>query len=733
MAARNPYALDPLLAEGFSNLTRALVGDPQSDVYGARADLLRQQIEQSKASGRASDAAASASGALARLRAAEAVGEKVKSDRLATLFAQVSPDNVHPLAETAFMNSMGFDGTIDQFGNVVENVEPGGPLMSVPLKGANGGNLTRTGMGTDTLMSLLVGDGTYEPDSMSNALTNLGEGRLSAMAKSMILNGTPAQQAAGMKMLFPQGGEYQDTGAVASRLAQTIAGDLDIANINNDAAITIGKNNDKTLLDIAGVEKDSALAVAQEGSASAEAVARIEGGTLEAIASGEAVTAIEVAKLDNTSREKIAGLEINAKKIIAGDLNISNEKIAGMGWTAKKDIAAALNLTSIEIAKLGNTTTEQIATARNLTDVEIAKLGFSSADDLAKALNLTSIEIAKLKNEAGITMNTDNNATQLSIAELMIAGDKDIASAADIAAIQMNDANNAAMLTANDADNVTKTAIAAADNANALKIAQAQIDGKPIILNPGQSAYSAQDGAAVANAAAEPDFTLKEGEVRFVLQTDGSFKQVQGPGKPVKLVAGEGQTVTLVNSETGNVIKTVQGTAKGEILTAGEGETVVMVDSTGQEIAKVEGRAKTFAPSSTNSSTDEWKYNDKFDKDFKATGSPDFDGPMVAALKSAGNEVLEGRMTADPSLSRQQAYTKFILPIISQVKFVHYGDNFNMPLYFYNGYARKINSVRTNPEELAEAKTRLIQHATTKLGLDEDKAEGIYDQIIAGK
>ena len=484
---------------------------------------------------------------------------------------------------------------------------------------------------------------------------------------------------------------------------------------------------------VAGTQAEGALAVAQEGSASASAVAKIEGATLEAIASGKAVTEIEIANLSNASLERVAGLEINAQKVIAGNLNISQEKIAGMGWTAKKDIAAALNLSSIEIAKLGNTTTEQIATARNLTDVEIAKLGFSSAADLAKALNLTSIDIAKLKNEAGITMNTADNANKLSIAEAMMANNSEIATAKDLTDIAINDAKLAAMLTANDADNVTKTAIAAADNATALKIAQAQIDGEPIILNPGQSAYSAQGGAAVASAAAEPNFTLKEGEVRFVLQTDGSFKQVQGPGKPVKLVAGEGQTVTLVNSETGNVIKTVQGTATGEILTAGEGETVAMVDSTGQEIAKVEGRAKTFAPSSNGGSADEWKYNTNFDKDFKATGSPDFNGPMVAALKSAGNDVIKAKMASDPSLSRQQAYAKFILPMIGEVKLVNYGYDFNMPLHFYNGYAKKINSVRTDETALAEAKTRLIQHATAKLGLNKDQAEGIYDQIIAGR
>ena len=310
MAAANPYQLDPLLAQGFSNLTRALVGDPQSDVYGARADLLRQQIEQSKASGRQSDAAANASSALARLRAAEAVGETVKSDRMAALFAQVSPDNVHPLAETAFMNSMGFDGTIDEIGNVVKSIRPGGPLMSEPMRGSQDGHiLTRTGMGTDTLMSLLVGDGTYEPDSMSNALTNLGEGRLSAMAKSMILNGTPDQQAAGMKMLFPQGSEYQDLGAVASRLAQTIAGDVDIQKLVNEALIaTNAADNTQSGLNNAA---DNTRAVTTNTADNARAVT--------------------TNTADNTQSGANNAADNSTKITISSNTDASNESIAAAG------------------------------------------------------------------------------------------------------------------------------------------------------------------------------------------------------------------------------------------------------------------------------------------------------------------------------------------------------------------------------------------------------------------
>lgn len=731
MAAANPYALDPLLAQGFSNLTKALIGDPQSDVYGAKADLLRQQIQQSKAS-------ANASNSLAALRAEQKRLEALKTGYMETGNSALAAAVADPAIAASIgqtLNLVAPDSK--QFGPRIGNVAGTSMPANMPTQEAYAG-LVRHFLGGG------IPGNPQQNMAAAQTLADMGQ----QFQGVEMLKGTDMDPARMAQLLL--GGEltkYFDQGFAQHESAD----DLDAAKYQADqeriaannlalamygpegSARAIAEIQGRTDEAVADTQASSALDVAKEGSVSAAAVAKIEGATLEAIAGGEAVTAIEVAKLDNASREKIANLEINAQKIIAGDLNISNERIAEMGWTAKKDIAAALNLSSEKIAGLGLDAEKIMAGELNVSKEKIAELGFSSAADLAKALNLTSIEIAKLKNAAGITMNTADNATQLSIAELMIAGDKDIASAADIAAIQMNDANNAAMLTANDADNVTQTAIAAADNANALKIAQAQIDGKPIILNPGQSAYTAQGGQAVANAAAEPDFTLKEGEVRFVLQTDGSFKQVQGPGKPVKLVAGEGQTVTLVNSETGNVIKTVQGTAKGEILTAGEGETVVMVDSTGQEIAKVEGRAKTFAPNSTSNSTDEWKYNTNFDKDFKATGSPDFNGPMVAALKSAGNEVLKGRMTADPSLSRQQAYTKFILPMIGEVKLVNYGYDFNMPLYFYNGYARKINSVRTNPEELAEAKTRLIQHATTTLGLDKGQAEGIYDQIIAGR
>ena len=41
--ARNPYQMDPFLAQGFSNLTKALIGDPQTDYQVARTGLAQSQ------------------------------------------------------------------------------------------------------------------------------------------------------------------------------------------------------------------------------------------------------------------------------------------------------------------------------------------------------------------------------------------------------------------------------------------------------------------------------------------------------------------------------------------------------------------------------------------------------------------------------------------------------------------------------------------------------------------
>lgn len=91
MASRNPYQMDPFLAQGFSNLTKALIGDADTDYTVARTDytnaqtnklktMLEYEIASEKARANASNAAAAASAALATLRKAETLTENQLRD-----------------------------------------------------------------------------------------------------------------------------------------------------------------------------------------------------------------------------------------------------------------------------------------------------------------------------------------------------------------------------------------------------------------------------------------------------------------------------------------------------------------------------------------------------------------------------------------------------------------------------------------------------------------------------
>jgi hypothetical protein len=78
--ARNPYQLDPFLAQGFSNLTKALIGDPETDFQVARTnrvnELLPLEKQQMQSNIAGNNASAAASNALATLRAAQTLSEE---------------------------------------------------------------------------------------------------------------------------------------------------------------------------------------------------------------------------------------------------------------------------------------------------------------------------------------------------------------------------------------------------------------------------------------------------------------------------------------------------------------------------------------------------------------------------------------------------------------------------------------------------------------------------------
>lgn len=165
MASRtNPYAPDPYLQQGFSNLSRALIGSAADD----------------------------ANVAMARYRDAQTAGQEQDNKMKGGLYDAGQAISQSPEFQSILLNAMGVN-TMGQ--NVV------GPPQSgqVRLGSDVAGNLARSVLGT-------YGNS----DQMSSAFTNLGKAKSSRLAEGMILGGTDQQAGRGALLLSPSGGKYQN-------------------------------------------------------------------------------------------------------------------------------------------------------------------------------------------------------------------------------------------------------------------------------------------------------------------------------------------------------------------------------------------------------------------------------------------------------------------------------------------------------------------------------------------
>ena len=94
MSRRNPYALDPNLMQGFSNLTRALIGSASDDAALARA--------------RASDATAA-------LRKSQTTGVDQENEMAASLYAAGNALATNPNFQSQIAKALGIDTLASEF------------------------------------------------------------------------------------------------------------------------------------------------------------------------------------------------------------------------------------------------------------------------------------------------------------------------------------------------------------------------------------------------------------------------------------------------------------------------------------------------------------------------------------------------------------------------------------------------------------------------------------------
>ena len=180
MSRRNPYALDPNLMQGFSNLTRALIGSASDDAALARA--------------RASDATAA-------LRKSQTTGVDQDNAMAASLYAAGNALATDPNFQSQIAKALGIDTLASEF------MGPPAPGQ-MRLGTDNATNMARTALGKYG-----------SADQMTSAFGNIGEGADNSLARSMILSGTDDEAGRGALMLSPGGGKYQNPGFAGLELS----------------------------------------------------------------------------------------------------------------------------------------------------------------------------------------------------------------------------------------------------------------------------------------------------------------------------------------------------------------------------------------------------------------------------------------------------------------------------------------------------------------------------------
>jgi hypothetical protein len=173
MASRsNPYAPDPYLQQGFSNLSRALIGSAADD----------------------------ANVAMSKYRDAQTVGQNQDNAMSQQLYDAGQELSQNPQFQSSILQALG----INSMGqNVVGPPEPG----QIRLGSDAAGNLARSVFGT-------YGNA----NQMSSAFDNIGKAKTSRLAEGMILGGTDKQAGRGALLLQPGGGKYQNPGLANQEL-----------------------------------------------------------------------------------------------------------------------------------------------------------------------------------------------------------------------------------------------------------------------------------------------------------------------------------------------------------------------------------------------------------------------------------------------------------------------------------------------------------------------------------
>lgn len=247
MAQFNPYAMDPALAQGFSRLSKALIGDAGQDLDIARKnrieELLPYEVKTEEARANQANAGAYSNTMLGNRYKSETTNQDMKNEQLGAL--------------------------LESF-KVLEN----SPEAAAAIMEATGINLTDPAAQSALVRALVGREG--DINQTSSALTNVGEAKNTRRAENIALdpNQPMTERLLAQQLLGTTLGKYSDPTFPVTELTETNKTDITKNENDNAQADRDNIRDNETKENVANIEADAKVKEAEIEAAAREAYER---------------------------------------------------------------------------------------------------------------------------------------------------------------------------------------------------------------------------------------------------------------------------------------------------------------------------------------------------------------------------------------------------------------------------------------------------------------------------
>ena len=337
MPRQNPYMMDPLLAQGFSNLTKALIGDPETDYQVARTGYQNEQTNRLKALLPFETKSLAAQEAQ-RLAAAAA------STKQGGMYDQKTTD-----LQTDAANLLALSQSPELVGVAASMFNLGEGANLSPEVG-------------QSLLYRLFQEG--DANSIASALATMGEGQDFNTARGVVLDESADidERIIANTLLGNAPNQYSNPAFAQTELTDTLSNNLDVQKLENKGDI-----------DVANVNRQSAIAVQKIDS--------------EAQKVWEAYSA---------DRKKEADVDVQKLKSTQSGVEAANRLAAEIQWESENNVIVedGRMVFSPEAAKkYGVTNTVNLGSAENPQNMYVIDVSPENKNGISVTIEGTGREI----------------------------------------------------------------------------------------------------------------------------------------------------------------------------------------------------------------------------------------------------------------------------------------------------------------------------------------------------